>query len=122
MKELKTLEFELRETEKQIEDLLLRIKQLRKEMSEIYPKQKVLYEQHKTKVDKYIINNGYSIKSILPVRCNCINYVTKHNKYLDKKYVFPRISNNELIPINSTTSLIIETYIPSKNVVLVVEL
>ena len=121
-KKLRTIEFELNETEKQIEDLLLRIKQLRKEVSGIYPKQKVLYEQHKTKVDDYIIINGYSIKSRLLKPCRCLNYVSKNNKYcIETLFHYSLIDNDDLIPILFETNLIIETYIPSQNLVIIVE-
>lgn len=119
----KVIEYELKDTEKQIEELLLRIKQLRKEVSEITPKQKVLYEQHKSKVKGYMINNGYSIKSRLINPCKCLNYVSRKNSYIiESCFRYSYVNNSDLIPISSETSLIIETYIPSKNLVLVVEL
>lgn len=72
----KIIENELKETEKQIEDLLLRIKELRKEVCEITPKQKVIHEQHHC----YIKNPGhepsqYYFKSKLPdENVRVINY------------------------------------------------
>ena len=112
----KVIESELKDTEKQIEDLLLRIKQLRKEVSEIVPKQTVLYEQHIKSGDMPL---KYSVKSKINDDTVMINYVKSHYKNFGKgKYKFFRHS----IDLSARTSKVIETYIPSKNVVLVVEL
>ena len=116
------IENELNDLEREMSDLLARIKQLRKEVSKITVKQKVIYEQYKTKVDGYI-NNKYTIKSRLIKPCKCLNYVSKNNRYLiENLFIYSHIDNDDSIPISSVTSLIIETYIPNENVVLVVEL
>lgn len=81
----------------------------------------IIYEQHITIVDGYIRNNGYTIKSKLIEPCNCLNYVSRKN-VLNVLFNYHYVDNVEKIPILSKTERIIETYIPSKNIVLVVEL
>ena len=118
------IENELHDLRNEIYDLFLRVNQLKNEVHKMnIQNNKVIYEQHKTKVENYIIKKGYSIKSRLNRPCKCLNYVNRKNRYLTKTvFYYSLIGNDDLIPISSETSLIIETYIPSKNLVLVVEL
>lgn len=119
MKELKTLEFELKETEKQLEDLLLRIKQLRKEVNLIVPNQKVLYEQYITTTD---FPTKYNIKSRVNEDTLVLNVLS--NKMMEefdieRHYIY---EISDTIIITPLTRKVIETYIPNKKIVLVVEL
>ena len=122
-----------KELNRKLEEIAFRLQRLTddyhdllKEITEsdtVVESKKIIYEQHKTKVNGFIINNKYSIKSKLIRPCMCLNYVSKNNRYLNEtKYYYSSIDNDYLIPISLDTSLIIETYIPSKNIVLVVEL
>lgn len=94
------------------------------EMNAVNKNKNVIYEQHITHVDGYIRNNGYNIKSKIIEPCVCLNYVLRKNliKGADILYEYPSMDNLEEIPILTKTKRIIETYIPSKNIVLVVEL
>lgn len=112
----KVLESELKDTEKKIEDLLLRIKELRKEVSEITPKQKVLYEQH---IVRENMLTRYFVKSKINEDTIIINYVKSHYKKIGYGKYY---GHGPYVDIANNTSKIIETYIPSKNIVLVVEL
>lgn len=85
---------------------------------------KIIYEQHITYVDDYILNNGYTIKSKLIKPCDCLNYILRKNicKNFDFLFKYVDMDNLQEIPILPNTKRIIETYIPSQNLVLVVEL
>ena len=118
----KVIENELKDTEKQIEELLLRIKQLRKEVSEIAPKQKVLYEQHHTFIKDFEVY--YNFKSRLPdENVHVVNYCKSLIKDFRKDYIFKyNTKDRRYMLIASETEHIIETYIPSQKLLLVVEL
>lgn len=90
------------------------------EMDTLVESKKIIYEQHKTKVDYHDCNGWYTLKSRLINQCICLNYISKKDDSIFNHY--PYIVNNDSIPISTSTRLIIETYIPCKNIVLVVEL
>lgn len=93
------------------------------EMDTVVESKKITYEQHKTKVDYHDCNGRYTLKSRLINQCTCLNYISKKdNSIFNHYYYFSHIDNNDSIPISTSTRLIIETYIPCKNIVLVVEL
>lgn len=116
----KVIEYELKDTEKQIEELLLRIKQLRKEVSEITPKQKVLYEQYHTYINDFeYVELKYYFKSRLPdENVHVLNYC----KPLIRKDGIYNTEHQKFMMVASETKHIIETYIPSQKLLLVVEL
>ena len=122
----RVIENELIETEKHIEDLLLRIKELRKEVSEITPNKKVLYEQHHC-FTKNLEGEGrkYYFKSRLPdENVRVLNYCKPLiNFYNTKLGIYKYDSEYQnYIEVDSETKHIIETYIPSQKLLLVVEL
>lgn len=116
---LEEIAFRLQRLTDDYHDLLKEIT----ELDNVEESKKVLYEQHKTKVDYNTFNGWYTLKSRLINECSCLNYISKKDDSIfDHYYHYPYIGNNDSIPISPSTSLIIETYIPSKNLVLVVEL
>lgn len=93
------------------------------ELDNVKESKKITYEQHKTKVDYTTCNGWYTLKSRLITQCECLNYISKKDSCIFKHfYYYPFIDNNDAIPISTSTTLIIETYIHSQNLVLVVEL
>lgn len=123
---INVIENELIETEKQIKDLLLRIKELRKEVNEINPNKKVLYEQYHC-FTKNIEHERpkYYFKSRLTDENVCVlNYCKPLITFYNRKtgiYKYDSKYQN-YIEVDSDTKHIIETYIPSKKLLLVVEL
>lgn len=116
---LEEIAFRLERLSDDYHDLLKEIT----ELDNVEESKKVLYEQHKTKVDYNTCNGWYTLKSRLINQCSCLNYVSKKDDSIFNHYYhYPYIDNNDSIAISTATSLIIETYIPSKNIVLVVEL
>lgn len=109
----KTIENELNDLEREMTDLLMRISQLKKEVHKlIKTDSKPVYEQYVTLVngEKY-----YTFKNRAENKPEIIN-LTRRPK---SKYDY---TNCEDMAISYKTKKIIETYIPSKNLVLVVEL
>lgn len=85
-------------------------------MDEVKKSKKVIYEQYitsRSEVERY-----YRLKSSCNGKVKLLNYVRFYNKFTIKGYM----SCDELIYISKYTTKIIETYIPSQNLVLVVEL
>lgn len=122
----KVIEYELKDTEKQIEDLLLRIKQLRKEVSEITPNKKPLYEQHhcfiknlEREKTKYYFKSRLTDENVRVLNY-CKNLISFYNR---KSGIYKYdIKYQNYIEIDTETKHIIETYIPSQKILLVVEL
>lgn len=119
----KVIENELKETEKQIEDLLLRIKELRKEVYDMLPPEikKVVHERvvlDRNKIKTYYIdlNDYLNIQAGRTLKVK--NYVRYNNRL--GKYSF--LLKNEIILTNHTVKKeVILTYIPSENEVIIVE-
>ena len=114
----KVIENELNDLEHEIADLLAKITELKREVSEMINRdtnlskmKKIPYEQYTTVLNKstqfYVIQTQHN-RNIVINRCN---------RY---KYVFP--SECERIQLAVGTRKIIETYIPSQKLLLVVEL
>lgn len=121
----KVIENELNDLEHEMSDLLARIKQLRKEVSEIAPKQKVLYEQNHTFIKDFEYKKVYyDFKSRLPdENVHVLNYCKSLIKYYRKDVIFKyNTKDRRYMLIDSETEHIIETYIPSQKLLLVVEL
>lgn len=122
----KVIENELKETEKQIEDLLLRIKELRKEVHDMLPPEvkKVVHERvvlDRKNCHKFIELEEY-FHTALEADTRTINIVRYKEGYVGKydSYAYLGIY---LSPINYTNkNQVIMTYIPSENIILVVEL
>lgn len=119
-RKLEEIAFRLQRLTDDYHDLLNEIA----EMDVINKNKDIIYEQHLSYVDGYILNNGYTIKSKLIKPCDCLNYVLRKNVIKNTDFLFEYVDVDNLveIPILTKTKRIIETYIPSKNIVLVVEL
>lgn len=120
-KKLRTIDYELEQTEKRLEDLLAGIKQLRKEVHDMLPKEfkKVVHERVVLDRNKYprFINLEDFFSDAFKLNARVINIV---------RYSDGDVSNAAigvvLVPVNLTTKhQVIMTYIPSENVVIVVE-
>ena len=122
----KIIESELKETEKQIEDLLLRIKELRKEVSEITPNKKVLYEQHHCFIKNLELEERkYYFKSRLAnENVRVLNYCKSLISFYNMRGGIYELNSKfqNYIEVDTDTEKIIETYIPSQKLLLVVEL
>ena len=121
-KKLKTIGYELEQTEKRLEDLLAGIKQLRKEVSDMLPPEikKVVHKRvvlNRNTTGSYIDLNDYFL--LIP-DVTIINYVRYIIPYKLGKYTVSN-SRNILLSIWTQKNEIILTYIPSKNLVIVVE-
>ena len=122
MEKLKTIEYELKQTEKRLEDLLAGIKQLRKEVSDMLPPEvkKVIHKRmvlNRNETGCYIDLNDYFL---LTPDVTIVNYVRYITHYKSGKYTI----NNPtriLLSIWTEKNEIILTYIPSKNLVIIVE-
>lgn len=111
-RKLEEIAFRLQRLTDDYHDLLNEIT----ELDCVEESKRVLYEQH---IVSGKIALKYSIKSRINEDTTVINYVKSH--YLSRgygKYIF-YITHFDL---SHDTSKVIETYIPSKNIVLVVEL
>ena len=118
-RKLEEIAFRLQRLTDDYHDLLKEIT----ELDNVEESKKVLYEQYKTKVNNDSYNGWYTIKSRLITQCECLNYIFKKDDCVfEHFYKYSLIDNNDSIPISTSTTLIIETYIPSKNIVLLVEL
>ena len=118
----KVIEYELKDTEKQIEDLLLRIKQLRKEVSDMLPKEvkKVVHKRFvldRNETGTFINLNDYFL---LTADVSIVNYVRYSNHETTFKYYFDN-SSRILLTHWTAKKEIILTHIPSKNLVIIVE-
>lgn len=121
-KKLKTINYELEQTEKRLEDLLAGITQLRKEVREMMPQEfmKVVHERVVLDRNKYprLINledffsDGFA--RVINIVRYSDGYVGKYDSYATRV---------NLVPGHLTTrKQVIMTYIPSENVVIVVEM
>ena len=118
----KVIENELIETEKQIEDLLLRIKELRKEVSDMLPPEvkKVLHKRivlDRNETGCYINLNDYFI---LTADVSIVNYVRYIHHNTSHKYSF-NTTRQMIVTQWTAKKEIILTHIPSKNLVIIVE-
>ena len=119
----KVLENELKDTEKQIEELLLRIKQLRKEVHDMLPPdvKKVIHER--VVLDRKKIEGDYiDLNKYLHLEHNDIKIKNYVRYYYNKLAIFNYNKTKFRLSENTTKKEIILTYIPSKNIVLMVEL
>ena len=124
-KKLRTIDYELEQTEKRLEDLLAGIKQLRKEVHDMLPKEfkKAVHERVVLDRNKYprFINLEDFFSDAFKLNARVINIV----RYSDgdvSKYDSNAAIGVVLVPGNLTTKhQVIMTYIPSENVVIVVE-
>lgn len=120
----KVIENELKETEKQIEDLLLRIKQLRKEVHDMLPPEvkKVVHER--IVLDRKEIEGDYiDLNKYLHLEHDDIEIKNYIRYYYNGLATFNFYNRTQILLSASTTKKeIILTYIPSKKIVLVVEL
>lgn len=118
----KVIENELKETEKQIEDLLLRIKELRKEVHDMLPPEvkKVVHER--VVLDRKETGCCMNLYDyfILTADVSIVNYVRYINHNTSYKYSF---DNPRRILVTQWTAKkeIILTHIPSKKLVIIVE-
>lgn len=114
----RTIESELNDLEREMTDLLMRISQLKKEVHKlIKTDSKPVYEQYVTLVNG---EEYYTFKNRAENKPEIINLVGKpKGEGHCSKYNY---TNCEDMEISYRTKKIIETYIPSKNLVLVVEL
>lgn len=129
-KKLKSINYELEQTEKRLEALLAGIKQLRKEVRDMLPPEskKVIHERvmlDRCQLDRYIRPQDYLkfwIGSGIYTLVNIARY--KHlrkgfYKYRSSVYPHEKIG---LVNLNETIhSQVIITYIPSINTVYVIE-
>ena len=118
----KIIESELKETEKQIEDLLLRIKELRKEIHDMLPPdvKKVIHERvvlDRNETGCYINLNDY-FNLIADV--SIVNYVRYIHHNTSDKYSF-NTPRRIIVTQWTAKKEIILTHIPSKNLVIIVE-
>ena len=123
----KIIENELKDLEKEMTDLLMRISQLKIEVHELIKSDsKVIYEQYIT-----TSNNGYyNVKSRINEHTKIIHIIKEHVMYFHRKLnqdiylngIYKYSSCAREIPTQRIGSKIIETYIPCKNICLVVEL
>ena len=121
-KKLKTIEYELERTEKRLEDLLAGIKQLRKEVHDILPKEikKIIHERvvlDRNETRCYInLNDYFRLTPNISIE-NYVRYI--HHKTSCKYF----LDNPTRIILTNWTEKreIILTYIPSKNLVIIVE-
>lgn len=118
----KVIENELKDTEKQIEELLLRIKQLRNEVHDMLPPEvkKVVHERvvlNKNNFDYYINLNNYLHLTHEDIKIK--NYVLYTSKTVGK-FTFYH-TTHMLLSNNTVKKEIILTYIPSENLVIAVE-
>lgn len=106
-KKLEEIAFRLQRLTDDYHDLLKELSQ----MDEVKKSKKVIYEQYITILDEplqfYTLKTQYERNTVI-------------NLYHGHKYAFSGLC--ELIQLGVFTRKIIETYIPSKNLVLVVEL
>ena len=122
-KEKETMEKELQQ---KLEEIAFRLQRLTddyhellnelSQVDEVKKSKKVIYEQYVTQ--KSEMGNYYRLKSSFNGRDRLINYV----RYYKGKLLSGNITHYELLYISKFTTKIIETYIPSKNLVMVVEL
>lgn len=124
-KKLRTIDYELEQTEKRLEDLLAGIKQLRKEVHDMLPPQVkkvvhervVLYSKKKLLMEKIDLRdylrgfNPDDIHILNIVRCEMMRF-EKYNFY-----------NTPIVYLSSLTKRkeVIITYIPENKLVIVVE-
>ena len=118
----KIIERELKDTEKQIEDLLLRIKELRKEVHDMLPPEvkKVVHKRvvlDINETENFISLNDYFLLIGDVLIVNYVRYINHNTSY---KYI---LDNPTQIMLTHWTAKkeIILTYIPSKNLVIIVE-
>ena len=120
----KVIENELKDTEKQIEDLLLRIKQLRKEVHDMLPPdiKKVVHER--VVLDRKEIEGDYiDLNKYLHLEHNNIEIKNYVRYYCQGLAIFNfHNTTNILLSASTTKKEIILTYIPNKKTVWVVEL
>ena len=121
----KIIENELNDLEKEINDLLARISELKKEVHEMIDK-KIIYEQHIS-----VSNDVYTMHSKINENTLVRNIVKSHidfnkkNPNLligDKPGIYEWIAIDRKFILSEKNKKIIETYIPSQNICLVVEL
>lgn len=124
-KKLKTINYELEQTEKRLEDLLAGIKQLRKEVSDMLPPKvkKAIHERvvlDRNKCPRFIELEDYfsytfgmdtRIINIVRYKDGCVGKCESY--YLLGAYLVP--------PNFTNKKQVIMTYLPSKNLVIVVE-
>lgn len=130
MEKLKTIEYELEQTEKRLEDLLAGIMQLKKEVNDmVSPKvKKVIHERvvlDRCQLDRYIRPQDYLrfwIGSGTYTLVNISRYKHLKKGFLKyKSYLYPH-EKIELFNLNETIhSQVIITYIPSINTVYLIE-
>jgi len=115
----KIIETELNDLEREMSDLLMRISQLKKEVHKlIKTDSKIVYEQYIT-----TSNNGYyNVKSRISEHTKIMYFHKKMSLNLYLNGIYDYSSNVKKLITQSYDSKIIETYIPSKNLLLVVEL
>lgn len=116
------IEYELKNTEKQIEELLLRIKELRKEVHDMLPPEvkKVVHERvvlNKNDFDYFINLNDYLHLTHEDIKIK--NYTLYTSKTVGK-FTFYN-PTQMLLSDNTVKKEIILTYIPSENLVIAVE-
>lgn len=129
-KKLKTIDYELEQTEKRLEDLLAGIKQLRKEVHDMLPKEvkKVVHERvtfDRYQLDQYIKVQDYLKFWIGSSEFTLVN-ITRYKDYNEMlfkcKVQYKPYETLRLAPLNETLhSQVIITFIPSINTVYVVE-
>ena len=119
----KVIENELKDTEKQIEELLLRIKQLRKEVHDMLPPEvkkvvheRVVLDRKEIEGDYIDLNKYFHLKH---EHFKIKNYV--HYTNIDvRKFTFYNTAQ-VLLSKNTVKKEIILTYIPSKKLFIMVE-
>ena len=123
-KKLKTIEYELTQTEKRLEDLLVGIKQLRKEVSDMLPP-----KVKKAMTERVVINRSDLFNDIKIDLTKCLHFLSQDYKVVNiirysdetvKKYVYDNLQYVMLSTCTRKKEVII-TYIPSINTVYVVE-
>lgn len=114
------IENELKETEKQIEDLLLRIKELRKEVQDMMPPEVKKVVHKKVVLDKNNCSDYINLNSYFNLPYDYVkieNYVRYSNFF--QKFIFYK--QEMLLSNNTVKKEVILTYIPSEKLVIVVE-
>lgn len=112
-RKLEEIAFRLQRLTDDYHDLLKEIT----ELDNVEESKRILYEQYIVSGEMTI---QYFIKSRINENTKIINHVKSHYKFFVKgKYEFYGI---RCFYLSHNTSKVIETYIPSKNIVLVVEL
>lgn len=116
---------ELNDLEKELEDLCLRIKELKDEVHKLVKPRTIIHEQHITRFKNVKDRcNRYYYKSRYNENTKVVNICGPIISSLNYNYgCFHKNTNdNDYIIVEDETRTIIETYIPSKNLLMVVEL